>query len=201
MAKAKYIRVSTTHQNTDRQEVNTDDVKLFTDQISGSVKFQDRPQGKKLIKAIEKKEIDHVIVHAIDRLGRNQIDVLQTIQFFKDQKCNLTIQNLGIDLFLDDKKENPIFGIISSVISCFAEKERTDMLERQKEGIAIAKAKGVYVGRKVGSVDDKKKVLQKHSDIVKCHSKKMSIRDTATVTKKSKSTVQKVYDILNGKGA
>lgn len=196
--KAKYIRVSTTHQNTDRQEVNTDDVKLFTDQISGSIKFTDRPQGKKLIKAIEKKEIDHVIVHAIDRLGRNQIDVLQTIEFFKAHKCNLTIQNIGIDLFVEDQKENPIFGIITSVMSCFAEKERNDMLERQKEGIAIAKAKGVYVGRRVGSVDDQKKVLEKHSDVVKCHEKKMSIRETASVTKKSKSTVQKVFKILKG---
>lgn len=194
--KAKYIRVSSVSQNTERQEQTPENVKLFIDKISGTVPFAERTSAKKLIKEIESKKIDEVSVHSIDRLGRNQIDILNTIQFFKDNNCQLFIENLGVSLLTPSKKESSAFNIIVSVMSSLAEMERVQIKERQGEGIAIAKAKGKYVGRSVGSTESSEKILGKHSDIVKCFEKKMSIRDTAEIVKKSKTTVQKIYSIL-----
>lgn len=194
--KGKYIRVSSINQNTDRQENTPADTKLFIDKISGAIPFAQRPSAKKLIKEIESKKIDEVSVHSIDRLGRNQIDILNTIQFFKNNNCQLFVENLGISLLTPSKKESSAFAIIVSVMSSLAEMERTQLKERQGEGIAIAKAKGKYIGRSVGSIDSDEKLLKKHSDIVKCFEKKMSIRDTAEIVKKSKTTVQKIYSIL-----
>jgi len=67
----KYIRISTTEQNTDRQEKF--DGKVYIDKISGSTPFAERPQAKKLL---SNKEITEVHVHSIDRLGRNTLDIM-----------------------------------------------------------------------------------------------------------------------------
>lgn len=83
---AKYIRVSTTDQNTGRQETTSTDVKQYVDKISGAVKFAERPQASKLIKDIEQGKIDEVIIHNIDRIGRNQLDILTTIEYLKAKK-------------------------------------------------------------------------------------------------------------------
>lgn len=196
--KGKYIRVSSADQNTARQEITESDVKMYVDKISGSVPFSERPSAKKLIKEIESKKIDEVIVHSIDRLGRNQLDILNTIQFFKDNNCQLYIENLGVSLLTPSKKESSAFNIIVSVMSSLAEMERTQLKERQSEGIAIAKAKGKYVGRSIGSTDSESKTLEKHQDIVKCYETKMSIRDIAKICKKSTATVQKIIKIIEG---
>lgn len=196
--KAKYIRVSSINQNTDRQENTPADTKLFIDKISGAIPFAQRPSAKKLIKDIESKKIDEVVVHSIDRLGRNQLDILNTIQFFKQNNCQLFIENLGVSLLTPSKKESSAFNIIVSVMSSLAESERQQIKERQAEGIAIAKAKGKYVGRSYGTNDSEAKTLEKHKDIVKCYQTKMSIRDIAKVTKKSTATVQKVIEIIKG---
>ncbi len=196
--KAKYIRVSTTDQNTARQENTSNEVKIFIDKISGTVPFSQRPQGAKLLKEIEQGKVTEVTVHSLDRLGRNQLDILLTIETFKAHKCQLTIENLGISLLTPTKKESSAFNLIISVMSSMAEMEREQMIERQTEGIAIAKAQGKYKGRKIGSLEDYKKIIKKHQDIVKCYNAKMSVRDIANVTDKSTSTVQKVIKILKG---
>lgn len=193
--KAKYIRVSTTEQNTARQE-NTN-LKTYIDKISGSIPFAERPQAGQLIKAIENGLINYVEVHSIDRLGRNQLDILNTIEWFKSKNVNLKIENLGVELFTIDNKINPAFQIITSVMSTIAEMEKEQMKERIKEGVQIAREKGVYTGRKVGSVESKDEVLHKHKDIVKYLDQTMSIREINKLTGKSTATIQKVKKLLS----
>jgi DNA invertase Pin-like site-specific DNA recombinase len=73
--KAKYIRVSCTEQNSSRQLKNTSDLKLYEDKISGLISFKERPSGKRLMKDIENGKINYVIIHSVDRLGRNVIEM------------------------------------------------------------------------------------------------------------------------------
>lgn len=194
MKVAKYIRVSTIEQNTERQE--DQNVKMYIDKISGSIPFAERPAGKKLIKDIESGNVDYLEVHSIDRLGRNLRDILKTIDFLKENNCNLKINNLGLEMLDSNNKTSLTFSLISSIFGTIAEMEREQIKERQKEGIAIAKVKGTYKGRAVGSVDSIDKLVSKHNDVVKCYKKKMSIRETALVTKKSPTTIAKVYKVL-----
>ena len=100
--KAIYIRVSTKEQNTERQEV--EGVKMYIDKISGTIPFTERPQAKKLIKEIEKGKINYVEISSIDRLGRNLLDILNTIEFLKKYNCQLKIKNLAIEMLDENNK-------------------------------------------------------------------------------------------------
>ena len=138
--KIGYIRVSTAEQNTARQENLMQELgvdRVFIDRMSG--KNTDRPELKKMMSFI--REGDTVIVESIFRFARNTKDLLELV----DQ---LTIK--GVEFV--SKKETidtstPSGKFMLTVFSAVAELERDYILQRQKEGIAIAKANGVYHGR------------------------------------------------------
>ena len=191
---AKYVRVSTTIQNVERQKQNKG-VIYFIDKVSGSIKFSERPQASRLIQEIKKGIINEVAINSVDRIGRNQIDILNTIEFLNSNNINLYIENLGLNSLIDNKP-NPAFTLIVSVMSSVAQMERELLLERQKEGVAIAKAKKKYTGRKVGSAETKEKFISKHRDVVKLLNRKLTVREIVGITNKSSKTIQKVMNTL-----
>ncbi|HCA08103.1 MAG TPA: transposase [Chryseobacterium sp.] len=195
--KARYVRISTGNQNTQRQlQKNHPDEKLYIDIISGATSFSQRPEGKKMLKDIEDGLIDYISVHSIDRLGRNLFDILATLEFFNEKKIVLKTDNLGIESLINGKP-NSAFKLIISVMANIAEMERNTLLERQREGIALAKAKGVYKGREIGSKETDEEVLDKYKEIVKYLKKGQSLRNTAKLCNVSLGTVQKVKKIIN----
>lgn len=195
--KARYIRVSTGKQNTARQEqkISTEEI-VYIDIISGAKNFNERPEGRRLIKDIIEGKITSVVVSSIDRLGRNLVDILKTIDFLNLNRVNLKVDNLGIDSILNGK-ENTAFKLIISVMGSVAEMEREAILERQKEGIMIAKLNGAYKGRLKGTKETNQEFLDKYKDVIKNLKKGNSIRDTAKICGISTGTVQKVNKQLN----
>lgn len=195
--KARYIRVSTGNQNTERQlEKNHPNEKLYIDIVSGAIPFKEREQGNRLIQDIEADSIKYISVHSIDRLGRNLFDILATLELLNEKKVTLKVDNLGIESLVNNKP-NSAFKLIISVMANIAEMERETMLERQKEGIKIAIAKGVYKGRVKGSKESDEQVLAKYKEVVKYLKKGQSLRDIAKLCNVSLGTVQKVKKILN----
>ncbi|MCT4138601.1 recombinase family protein [Elizabethkingia anophelis] len=194
--KARYIRVSTGNQNTERQlKKNHPNEKLYIDIVSGAVSFKEREQGKRLIQDIETDSIKYISVHSIDRLGRNLFDILNTLELLNEKKVTLKVDNLGIESLVNNKP-NSAFKLIISVMANIAEMERETMLERQKEGIKIAIAKGVYKGRVKGSKESDEQVLSKYKEVVKYLKRGQSLRDIAKLCHVSLGTVQKVKKIL-----
>lgn len=194
--KARYIRVSTGNQKSARQEATaTKDEKIFIDVVSGSVPFSEREEGKNLLREIEQGNINYVSVSSIDRLGRNLYDVLTTLELLKAKKVVLRVDNLGLESMAEGK-ENPVFKLIISVMANIAEMEREAILERQREGIALAKAKGIYKGRVKGSVESDEEFLAKYKEVIKSLKKGNSLRDTAKICGVSLGTVQKVKKSL-----
>ncbi|SNV41466.1 Putative transposon Tn552 DNA-invertase bin3 [Chryseobacterium taklimakanense] len=190
--KARYVRVSTGNQKTARQEARqSNDEKIFVDIISGAIPFNERKQGKELMKAVENGKIDYVSVSSIDRLGRNLFDIISTLEFFRENKVVLKVDNLGIESMVNGE-ENFAFKLIISVMASISEMERLNLLERQREGIAIAKAKGVYKGREKGTVESDEDFLSKYKEVIKYLKKGFSIRNTAKICNVSITTVQKV---------
>jgi len=190
--RAKYIRVSTKEQNTDRQ---TDFNGLtYTDECSGSISFKDRTQAKKLL---DNKEITEVHVHSIDRLGRNTLDIMQTIQDFTSKGINVVSTKEGLQTLIDGK-ENPIAKMMIGILGTLAEFELSRIKERQAEGIAKAKAKGIYAGRKRGSSENTETFINKVSTqaILRELRKNESVRRTALLSKTSEGTVKKVKTML-----
>ncbi|WP_275151891.1 hypothetical protein [Elizabethkingia meningoseptica] len=110
-------------------------------------------------------------------------------------EVTLKVDNLGIESLVNNKP-NSAFKLIISVMANIAEMERDTMLERQKVGIKIAIAKGVYKGRVKGSKESDEQVLAKYKEVVKYLKRGQSLRDIAKLCNVSLGTVQKVKKIL-----
>ncbi len=198
MQKARYIRQSSQTQKNYRQlAIAHPDEKLFIDIVSGSVPFNERPAGKLLFEAVENGEINYVTFHAIDRAGRNTINVLQTLKFFFDMGVVVKIDNLGLESMISGKA-NPVFNLITTILSELSSLEKTSLLERQKEGIQQAKLRGVYKGRVKDTYESDDDVLTKHKKVVKelKINPNLSLRKIGTLTGVSPNTVKKVINIL-----
>ena len=197
--KARYVRVSTGNQNVARQlEKSYPDEKIYVDIISGAVPFAKRPAGEKVIEDIKINKISYLTVSSIDRLGRNLIDILSNIEMMTLYGIVLKVDNLGLESLVNGKP-NSAFKLIISVMGNLAEMERTTLLERQAEGIAIAKALGKYTGREIGSVESDESFFKKHNEVIKNLKKGTSIRDVAKICNVSPSTVQKVKNKIGFK--
>ena len=195
--KARYNRISTANQNLERQiaKQNPDEI-LFNDVVSGSVAFAEREKGKELIMQIEAGAINFVSVSSIDRLGRSLHNIINTLEYFNNKGVVLRVDNLGLESIVLGKV-NPTFNLIISVMANVAQMERETILERQREGIAIAKANGVYNGRVKGSTESDTEVLAKYRDVVKFLKMGKSLRDVKSRCNVSLGTVQKVKQILS----
>ena len=136
-----YIRVSSFEQNPERQLDQIQVNKVFTDKASG--KDTQRPQLDALLSFA--REGDTIVVHSMDRLARNLDDLRQLVQ-------KLTKRGVKIEFIKEcmtfTGEDSPMANLMLSVMGAFAEFERALIHERQKEGIALAKQRGVYRGRK-----------------------------------------------------
>ena len=139
--KVGYIRVSTQEQNTIRQEVLMQELgaeQIFIDRMSG--KSMDRPELKRLMAFV--RTGDCVIVESISRFARNTRDLLELIEQLQQKEVQFVSKKEAIDT------TTPTGKFMLTVFGAVAELEREYILQRQREGIAIAKANGVYKGRK-----------------------------------------------------
>jgi len=160
-----YIRTSTLEQNSIRQKTDINkDCLIIEDKCSGSIPFFERDGGKKILKLIEKNQIKEIRVHEIDRLGRNLLDILKTIEQLTDKKINLYFIKQGLKTLNEDGTENFISKMVISILGSVAEMERKMSRERQLEGIAIAKANGVYKGRNKGTKESALQFLNKYKN-------------------------------------
>lgn len=146
-----YVRVSSKDQNEDRQvivmkELQVPEENIYIDKQSG--KDFNRPQYKKLLKKI--KEGDLIYIKSIDRLGRNYGEIQEQWKLItKDKHVDLYVIDMPI---LDTRREKNLLGtfisdLVLSLLSYVAENERVTIRQRQAEGIAAAKARGVHFGR------------------------------------------------------
>jgi DNA invertase Pin-like site-specific DNA recombinase len=138
--KIAYRRVSTALQSTERQLEGTVFDKEFEDKLSG--KNTNRPELMRMIEYA--REHDHVYVHSLDRLARSVIDLKQIVNTLITKGVSISFIKEGLTFAPND--HNPNSNLILSVLGAIAEFEREILLERQREGIAIAKAKGKFKG-------------------------------------------------------
>lgn len=135
-----YIRVSSIDQNIDRQKQDMIVDKLFIDKCSG--KTIERPELRAMLDYI--RDGDTIKVHSLDRMARNLDDLRKIVKTIISQKAKIHFIKENLSFSGDD---SPMSNLLLSVMGAFAEFERSLIRERQLEGIAIAKAKGLYKGR------------------------------------------------------
>jgi len=200
--KINYIRVSTGTQSKEVQEFNlSSEYKVFKEVVSGSIAFAERTEGAKIIQLVKEGKVEEILIHDISRIGRNNLDILKTIEFFTLHNVNLVSRREGLSTMLNGKS-NPIATLIIGILSTLAQHERERLKERQKEGIDKAKLKGVY---KNNGGNRKQETLEEFSaksstkKILKYLNEGNSLRRTALLSSCSLGKVQKVVRLLFNK--
>lgn len=142
MSRIGYVRVSSLGQNTARQLEGLELERVFTDKASG--KDTHRPQLEQLLSYV--REGDTVVVHSLDRLGRNLLD-LQSLVLQLTGK-GVTVEFIKEHMVFKPGEQDSMSTLLFSIMGAFAQFERDLIRERQLEGIAQAKKRGAYKGRK-----------------------------------------------------
>ncbi len=199
-----YIRVSSTDQNESRQieEMKSFSVeKWFIEKQSGAT-IKERPVFQDVLQFV--RPGDTLLVEAIDRLGRNYDEIIETIQWLKKRDVQLMITSLPI---MTEAIDHPLLDrfikdLILQVLAMMAEQERMESKRRQEQGIALAKAKGHYRGRPVDyspvSKNRQKQII--YTRIVEMLKAEWGISAIARETGVSRLTIYRIKKELEMKG-
>ena len=201
-----YARVSSTgdRQTTERQvadlkkyiSINEMElVSVFEEKMSGAK--ENRPVLTECIEYCITNKVHTLCVSEISRLGRSTKIVVNTLDELTKAGVNVYIQNLPLCTLNEDGQPNPIAKMITAVLSSFAEIERDNIKYRLNSGRELAKAKGVKMGRKVGSVKSKEQKSEEYANVIRHLKKGQSIRNTATLCGVSVSSVQRIKKEFN----
>lgn len=196
-----YARVSSTgdRQTTERQvadlkryiDLNEMElVKVFEEKMSGAK--ENRPVLMECVEFCISNRIHTLCVSEISRLGRSTKIVVNTLDELTKAGVNVYIQNLPLCTLNENGEPNPIAKMITAVLSSFAEIERDNIKYRLNSGRELAKAKGVKMGRKVGSKKTEEQFYEQYSSVIRQLKKGQSVRNTAKLCGVSVSTVQRV---------
>lgn len=176
MALVGYARVSTVGQSLDTQlQALAECSTIFQEKVSGA--RDDRPQLAQLLNFV--REGDVVLVTKLDRLARNTRHLLEISEYLQSKRVALRILNLGINT------STPTGKLMLTMIGAIATFERELMLERQAEGIELAKQRGVYKGRKPTA-------MAKGNEVLALLARGLTKAETARQAGISVSSVQRI---------
>ena len=194
--KIKYNRTSTIQQGGERFKLDKDnyDLTLFDKGVSGKIPFSEREKGRELTQLVQNGEVDEVVVEELSRLGRNTIDTLTTLKFFEENGVNVVVKSMGNLQSMVNGKKNPIWNLITSVMSSLYELERENILERTEMGRKMYVMNGGKLGRKVGTTESRNDFLKKErtQKIISLLDKGKSVRDISSRLGVSPKTIFKV---------
>lgn len=191
--KVKYNRLSSLSQSGNRL---TDDKTQYDlvllDRVSGSVSFKERPKGQELTKLVEQGKISELWVEEFSRLGRNTGDVIKTLEWLDEMKVNVVVRNIGLQSRPNGVK-NPIWKMISSVMSSLYEMELENIKERTMVGRKVYVLNGGRLGRPEGTKETEKDFLEKPQtkEIIKNLKKGLTIKDICKIVDCSNKTIIK----------
>jgi DNA invertase Pin-like site-specific DNA recombinase len=195
--RVKYNRISTLGQSGDRFSIDESKYDLvLLDKVSGSIPFMERPKGKEVVKLILSGQLKELTVEEFSRLGRNTGDVINTLEWLEKNEINVHIRNLGLQSRPNNKK-NPVWKLISSILSSIYELELENIKERTAQGRQAFLLKGGVLGRPNNSTENDSQFLkkEKNQEIIKLLKKERTIREISKLLDVSNKTVIKVKKI------
>jgi DNA invertase Pin-like site-specific DNA recombinase len=198
-----YARVSSIgdRQNTDRQISDLLDYveyqklelsKVFEEHISGAKKNSERPVLQQAIEFCKSNGVAILLVSELSRLGRNAFEVLATVKELIDNGINLYMQKEQLTLLDAEGKPTMFAPIMIATLSTCAQLERENIKFRLNSGRKLYIERGGKLGRKVGSVKTTEQKREEHKDIISYLKRGYSVRNTAKLTNKGVSTVQRI---------
>jgi DNA invertase Pin-like site-specific DNA recombinase len=195
--KVKYNRVSSLNQSGNRFQEDTNKYDfVYMDVVSGSVKFFERKYGSKIKELVEKGEITDITCEELSRLGRNTGDVISTLEYLEEHKVNVYVRNIGLYSRPNGEK-NPIWKMITSVMSSIYEMELENIKERTRVGQMVYINNGGRMGRPVGTSTNDNEFLKKEKTkkVISYLKKDYSIREISKICEVSLGLVMKVKKI------
>ena len=198
-----YARVSSVgdRQNTDRQISDLSEYaafqklqisKIFEEKISGAKKNVERPVLLQAIDYCKQNSVSILLVSELSRLGRNAFEVLATVKDLIDSGINLYMQKEQLTL-LDAEGKPTIFApIMIATLSTCAQLERENIKFRLNSGRKLYIERGGKLGRKAGSIKTTEQKKEEYKDIISYLKRGYSVRNTAKLTNKGISTVQRI---------
>lgn len=192
--KVKYNRVSSLTQTGERFKVDENGYdKVILDKVSGTVPFKDRDGGKEITEMVRKGLLTKLVLEELSRCGRNTGDVISTLQWLDDSGVNVVVRNIGLESRPNGKR-NPIWKMITSVMSSLYEMELENIKERTHYGRVMYVRNGGKLGRPKGSTENEREFLNKpqSKEIQKYLGMNLSYREISRLVECSVNTVQKV---------
>ena len=195
------VRVSTSKQETDRQVSELvayaegkgyEVTEICREEISGKSDMENRAGIHRVEELARIGAIKKVLVHEVSRLARRNSVAHAFVETLEACGVSLYWHQHAIETLLPNGKRNPAAAIMFALLSEMAVAERETLVERIKSGLAEARRKGRTLGRPQGSTLSKKTFLEKHKDISRRLREGHSVRNTAKITGKGVSTVQRV---------
>ena len=198
--RVSYRRTSTINQTGERFKLDKTeyDLILFDKGISGKIPFNEREKGKELNQLVEQGKVTELVVEELSRLGRNTIDVLTTLHYLEEHNVNVVVRNMGNLQSTVNGNKNPVWNLITSVMSSLYEMERENILERTEMGRKMYVLNGGKLGRKKGTNENIQTFLgkPKTQSIIKYLRMGKSIRDISSRLGVSHTTIYKVKQTL-----
>lgn len=151
----KYNRTSTINQKGERfkQDTTKYDLTINDFGISGKIPFNHREGGIKLIELVNEGKVKKVVFEDLSRCGRTLKDSINTLDYFLNKNVIVSIRNIGIESHTPDGEKNPMWNIITSILSSVYEMERERILEITEMGRKQYVLNGGKLGRKSGSIE------------------------------------------------
>ena len=198
-----YTRTSSLNerQNAERQLVdlrkyaqtnNIEIIKEYSEKISGATKNEKRIVLNECLNFAKENKIDIVLFSELSRLGRNIYEVQENIKFLHDNKINAFFQKENIKVVDENGCESVVFPVLVACLAMVAQVERENIQYRLNSGRELAKKKGVKFGRKIGTVKTQEQMKEQYKEQIKLLKKGVSVRQVATLTATSPTTVMKL---------
>lgn len=204
-----YSRISSLQnerQSTERQLVdlrryaqtnNIEIIKEYSEKISGATKNEKRIVLNECLDFAKANNIDIILFSELSRLGRNIYEVQENIKFLHDNGINAFFQKENIKVMDENGNESVVFPVLVACLSMVAQVERENIQYRLNSGRELAKQKGIKFGRKVGSVKSLEKMKEEYKEQIKLLKKGVSVRQVASLTATSPTTIQKIKKIFS----
>ena len=153
----KYNRTSTINQKGERFKLDKDNYDLTINDfgVSGKIPFNKRDGGYKLIELVKEGKVTKIVFEDLSLCGRTLKDSINTLDFFFEKGVVIKVRNIGIESHTPNGEKNPMWNIVTSILSSVYEMERERILEITEMGRKQYVLNGGKLGRKVGSMEDK----------------------------------------------
>jgi DNA invertase Pin-like site-specific DNA recombinase len=199
--RVKYQRTSTIEQHGERFGMDKEqyELVLFDRGISGTKPFRERTNGIKIITLVEQGKLKELIVPELRDIGRNTFDTISVLDFMERHSVIVTIQSLGNLQSIVEGKKNPLWTLVSSIMSSLYQMELENLKLRTHMGRQSYIMKGGKLGRKIGTKENDSSFMLKPKtrEIISLLKKGKSTRDICGRLNVSPNLVTKVRKILN----